>query len=81
MSADPLGVPKLRAEFRGKHEIGSQPFECAAAYEMGRQCPAGRELDLFLGLDSFWPGMARYEAFDYLLQGLADRGIHSSAGS
>lgn len=64
---------KLRKEFRGKHEVGSQPFERAVAYEMGRQCPVGRELDLLFGLDSFWPDLPRSEAFDFLLQGLADR--------
>ena len=70
-------IPRLREEFRGKHEIGSQPMERAVAYEMGRLCPIGRELDLFLRLDSFWPGMTRYEAFDYLLQGLVDRGVEA----
>lgn len=78
LSPEFRGTHKL---FAGLHPLGSQPFDAAVAYHLGRLCPVGRELDLLLGLDSFWPRLPASEAFDHLLQGLADRFTEPSSST
>lgn len=52
---------------------GSQPAGHGVAYEIGKQCPVGAEVQLILGLDTLWPNLPREEAFNSLLAGLASR--------
>lgn len=53
--------------------IGSQPFERATAYELGKGCPIGQEPILLLGLQELWPELPVHEARDEFFRGLADR--------
>lgn len=53
---------------------GTQGVVKPVAYQVGLQCPPGREIDLVLGLETFWPGLRAEEAVDDLLRGLIDRG-------
>lgn len=44
------------------------------AYEIGRLCPVGMEVDLLAGLERFWPELPRTtEARKAFMQGLEDR--------
>ena len=43
------------------------------AYEMGKNCPIGREVELVIGLLTRWPDLQKREAHDDFKRGLADR--------
>jgi hypothetical protein len=61
---------------------GSQGIaEIPVAYELGLQCPRGREVDLLIGLlGGWWPDLANRPAAEAAFRrGLDDREIPESA--
>ncbi len=55
-------------------KIGTQGLVLPGAYQIGLQCPVGREIDLVIGLERLWPGLnSEPLARDELLRGLAAR--------
>lgn len=51
---------------------GMQGTVTPVVHEMGRQCPIGAEIDLLLGLDSFWPDIGQTpDAIEALFAGLS----------
>lgn len=56
-----------------KASIGSQPMQTNVAYEMGKQCPIGQEIQLVLSLRAWWPDLQQSDAWNDLQRGLAER--------
>lgn len=59
---------------RTQNKNAVQGLVVPVAYEIGRLCPVGLEVDLLAGLERFWPELPRTtEARKAFLQGLEDR--------
>jgi hypothetical protein len=55
--------------------IGAQPMINGAAYQLGIQCPIGKEVELLIGLQTLFPELPFSEARNSFWAGLADRYI------
>lgn len=59
---------------KARNKTAVQGLVVPVAYEIGRLCPVGLEVDLLAGLERWWPELPRTtEARKAFLQGLEDR--------
>jgi len=64
---------KSKAKKKIKTKAGSQPFQMAVAFNLGKDCPVGAEIQFVMGLDKVWPNLTQEEAINAVLDGLASR--------